>query len=308
MAATNSATAIGKLLEKASKDGKKVLVTGGSGYVGGELVKELEKHGVDYVSVDKKNPTGKKSVCLDLCDRKATAEAIERFKPDVLVHCGTNSALAYRDNFAESFRNDAIAMVNILEPLSKLPSCRLVYFSSSYVYSGLDAKKPVSEEATLDPVHNFGVAKSFFERLVLQGHPSAVVFRLSSVFGPGNALNPNAIFSMAKECLGKKELTVWGAGSRKMQYVCMSDVLAYVCEAFTMQPGIYNLGGSDYLSVAESAGMIADFFGAEVKFLKDKKEGETLPFMDCSKLRRASASHITPFPTALKEYLGLLRC
>ncbi len=300
-------TGIDKLLAAAKKAGKKVLVAGGFGYLGGELVKQLELCGVDYLSVDKKNQAGKRSICLDFCDRKATAEAIAKFKPDVFVHCGTNSALAYRDNFLESFREDSSALANILEALSKLPDCRLIYFSSSYVYSGLDVKQQVDESAVLHPSHNFGVAKSFFEQFALRIHPSTVIFRLSSVFGPGNALNPNAVFNMAQECLKTGQLTVWGAGSRKMQYVYMSDVVANICAAFGMESGIYNLGGSEYLSVAESARMIAGFFGAKVVFLKDKKEGETLPFMGISKLKRSSAASITPFSSSLKEYFTLLR-
>ncbi len=296
------------MLEKIWKSDTKVLVTGGLGYVGSELVKQLEHHGIDYVSVDKKNPAAKKRVIfLDLCDRQKTAEVIGKFKPDVFVHCGTNSALAYCDHFLESFREDAAAIANILESLSKLPGCRLVYFSSSYYYSGHSPKERVSELVSLQPSHNFGVAKSFFEQLVLRSHPNTVVFRLSSVFGPGNASNPNAVFNMAKECLETGRLTVWGTGSRKMQYIYMKDVITYICEVFTLQPGIYNLGGNEYLSVAEAAKMIADFFGASLVFLKDKKEGETLPFMETAKLKRSLADHISPFKDSLKEYLELLR-
>lgn len=296
------------MLEKIWKSCTKVLVTGGFGYIGAELVKQLVRQGIDYVSVDKKNPATRKNVIsLDLCDRQKTAEVIGKFNPDVLIHCGTNSALAYRDHFLESFREDAIAIANIIEALSKLPGCRLVYFSSSYCYSGLSPKERVTESVSLQPSHNFGVAKSFFEQLVLRSHPSTVIFRLSSVFGSGNAINPNAVFNMAKECLETGTLTVWGTGSRKMQYVYMQDVLNYICEAFTLEPGIYNLGGNEYFSVAESASMISDFFGARVVFLKDKREGEMLPFMDTAKLKRISADHITPFRDSLKKYLVLLR-
>jgi nucleoside-diphosphate-sugar epimerase len=295
------------MLKKTWKSGIKVLVTGGFGYIGSELVKQLEKAGIDYVSVDKKNTSATKNdIFLDLCDREKTIEVIGKFTPDVIVHCGTYSALAYRDHFIDSFREDAAVTANILESLSKLPDCRLIYFSSSYYYSGYSTKEMVSESVLLQPVHNFGVVKSFFEQLVLRSHPGTVIFRLSSVFGPGNAINPNAIFNMAKECLETGRLTVWGTGSRKMQYVYINDVNNYILEAFTIQPGIYNLGGNEYISVAESAKMIADFFGANLVFLKDKKEGEMLPFLDTAKLKRSSIDHITPFQDSLEEYLKLL--
>lgn len=296
-------TAIGELLDECRRTKTRILVSGGFGYIGSEYVKQLEIHGIDYVSVDKNNPPGKRTVSLDLCNKEKTAKVISSFKPDVFVHCGTNSALAYRDHFLGSFTDDAAAMANILESLSLLPACRLVYFSSSYSYSGLSTKDRVSESVALQPSHNFGVSKSFFEQLALRNHPSTVTFRLSSVFGSGNALNPNAVLSMAKECIETGKLTVWGTGSRKVQYVYMRDVLAYICEARVLQPGIYNLGGNEYVSMAEIANMVADFFGASLVFLKDKKGGETLPFMDTAKLKRFSADQFTPLKDSLDEYL-----
>jgi len=285
--------------------GKRVLVTGALGYVGSSLVGILRREGIDVLAVDKR--AGHGSVTLDLCDRKETIGAVGRFRPDFVVHCGTHSALAYKGGFLPSFREDASALANLLEALSGFPGCRLVFFSSSYVYSGLDVSRLVSESSLLNPSHDFGVAKSFFEQFVLRSHPDSVVFRLSSVFGPGNALNPNAVLGMARECMDSGKLAVWGSGSRKMQYVYMADVLRCVARAFTIHPGIYNLGGSDYLTVANSAGMIADFFKVNVVFLRDRKEGETLPFMDCSALAKAAGVRMTPFGEALSEYLGTLQ-
>ncbi len=302
-----SALAFDRLLEREKQKGARVLVTGGFGYIGGELVRALARHEIDHISVDAKNPGGDGAVALDLRDRAGTRAVIEGFEPDVVVHCGTHSALAYRDQLIGAFNDDAAALTCILEPLASRPTCRLIYFSSSYVYSGLAPGDPVSESTKLQPSHNFGVAKSFFEQLALRSHPSTVVFRLSSVFGPGNALNPNAVFNMAKECLEAGKLTVWGAGLRRMQYVYMQDVLTYIGQAFTGTPGILNLGGSEYPSVAESAEAIAAFFGAEVAYLRDKKEGDTLPFMDTAKLRHSTNDFFTPFRDSLNEYLGLLQ-
>jgi len=125
------------MIERIRKSSMKVLVAGGFGFVGSEFVKQLENNSIDYVSVDKKDHAAKKrTIFLDLCDRQKTTELIEKFKPDVFVHCGTNSALAYRDHFLESFREDAHALTNIIESLPKIPDCRLIYFSSSYYLVG----------------------------------------------------------------------------------------------------------------------------------------------------------------------------
>jgi nucleoside-diphosphate-sugar epimerase len=287
--------------------GTKVLVTGGFGYVGGAVVRRLEQDGIDYLSVDRRYPRSKaNTVAIDLRDCAATAALIGEYKPDILVHCGTNSAIAYRDSFVQAFRGDAGATSNILEALAGLRGCRLIYFSSSYCYSGLPRSEMVSETTPLLPSHNFGVSKAFFEQLVRRSHPNTVVFRLSSVFGPGNAMYPNSVFQMATECLGTGKVTVWGTGSRNMQYVYIDDVVSYIVAAPVLAPGLYNLGGDEYLSIADSAKMIAEILGAELIFLPDKREGETLPFMLTDELKRSAGNHFIPFTTALSQYLKSL--
>jgi UDP-glucose 4-epimerase len=289
------------------KAAAKILVTGGCGYVGSELVKELTNRGIEYLSVDNRVAVVEKGqVRADLRERARVLELINTFKPEMLVHCATHSALAYRDHFVNAFRDDALVISNILESLTGLAACRLVAFSSSYCYSGLSTQLPASEDMPLQASHNFGVAKLFFEQLMARVHISTVVFRLSSVFGPGTALHPNAILGMAKECFESGKLTVWGSGTRKMQYIHVGDAVRYILGASAVDPGVYNLGGNEYTSVAETAKAIADFFGVEMEFLRDKREGETLPFMSTGKLKRAFGDDITPFARSLGSYLEFL--
>lgn len=274
----------------------RVLVTGAAGYIGSRLVPFLQDRcpGVSIRVVDK-------TLDFDLADRRKTIEAMREFQPDILVHLATHSALAYQRDFSTSFREDALVLDNILQGME--PDGRLVYFSTSYVYSGLPAGRPVTEESALKPSHSFGAAKSFFEQLISHVHPESVVFRLFSVFGRGNYLFPNSVHTMVKECRGKQTVTVWGEGKRKMQYVYLQDVLECLLKGASIAPGIYNVGGDEYLTTAEVARTIAQVFGGDVIFLKDKKEGETLPFGDNAKIKRACGRDgFTPFAQAIREY------
>ncbi len=295
---------VSDLLEKVKN--KRVMVLGSSGYIGSELVKELINNNIIYFGIDKLESSLDNVLCFNLCKKEKTINSIKKNSPDHVVHCGTYSALAYKNNFLESFREDAQALTNILEALYDEPQTRLLYLSSSYIYSGLDSQEQVNEQSVLNPTHNFGIAKSFFEQFILRIHPNSIIFRLSSVFGPGKYLNPNAITNFAKECMEQNKLTVWGSGSRKMQYVYNKDVVKYIVQSFSIEPGIYNLGCDEYISVAETAKMIAEYLDTEVEFLKDKKEGETLPFMDNTKLKKAASKlDFAPFSIALREYLKI---
>jgi nucleoside-diphosphate-sugar epimerase len=290
-------------MDTSSLIGKKVIVTGGRGYIGGQLIKALEKAQISYLSIDKLNTPSETTASFNLCDEKEVQKSIAAFQPDLFIHCGTHSAIAYRDNFLNSFTEDSIAISNILKHLPQ--ECLFIYFSSSYVCSGLTGK--ITESTPLSPSHNFGIAKSFFEQFALRIHPNTVIFRLSSVFGPGESQHPNAVLGMAQECMNTNSLTIWGEGKRMMQYVYMSDVITAILKSPKIQPGIYNLGGDEYLSVTEAAKKIAELFSAKVTFLKEKKEGDTLPFMENGKLKKAAALHFTQFTDALNEYLPLLK-
>ena len=285
----------------------RLLITGGSGYIGNQLIDRCISLKIPFSAIDKAKHKDKKDIVkLNLCNRKQTLDFIRKTSPNVIIHCGTNSALAYKNKFIEAFREDAIALSNLLEGISELSECRLIYFSSSYVYSGLPAGEVVQESMALQPDHNFGVAKLFFEQFALRSNPGTVIYRLSSVYGPGNAIYPNAIYTMAMECLRNNKLTVWGAGSRKMQYVYMDDVLDCIVNGFTTDAGIYNLGGDEYITVSEVAKLIADFYDAEIVYLHNKKEGETLPFMSTMKLTKTLNKKFNPSSNSITEYLQTL--
>lgn len=285
----------------------KVVITGSLGYIGSELLKQAGKQGIICLPIDKEYRNKSGGLCVDLRDYKKTARAVKNFRPTVLFHAGTHSALAYRDNFLGSFAEDAEALTNVLKSLLPMPNCKLIYFSSSYAYSGLPTKQKVSEDSPLKPNHNFGIAKSFFEQFILKNRPNSVIFRLSSVFGQGRAKNPNTILNFAKECLERGEITLWGSGKRKIQYIYIKDVIDCALKGFGLKSGIYNLGGDDYISVADAARAIANFYKSRIVFLKDKPEGETLPFLDNNKLKTAlKKKKFTPFFAALTEYLNTL--
>ena len=90
-----------------------------------------------------------------------------------------------------------------------------------------------------------------------------------------------------------------------MQYIYLEDVVSSTLEGATLPPGVYNLGGRGHTTVADTAARIAEFFGASTEFLREKREGETLPAMNIGKLREASAEqHLTALEVALPRYLA----
>lgn len=285
----------------------RVIITGSLGYIGSELLREATVRNLQCLPIDKDYEPKAEGLCLNLGEHEKTVKAVEDFNPDILIHAGTHSALAYRNGFLNACTEDFQALLGILKSLASKSRCRLIYFSSSYVYSGLPKYEVVREDRPLLPSHNFGVAKSFFEQFILKNHPNSVIFRLSSVFGPGQAKHPNTILRFVQECKEKGAITLWGKGARKIQYIFMRNVIQYTFQGFSLEPGVYNLGGDDYSSVADTARVITDFYKGSATLHTDKPEGETLPFLDNTKLKMVSKKNFfTPFSVALTDYLNSL--
>lgn len=285
---------------------KKILITGALGYVGSVLVKKLDELEIDYKAIDKRTNGNGKVTCLDLTSPPETIKFLKNYDPDYIFHFGTHSALAYRDNLVDSFQDDFMSVANMKRSCLK-KDCRIIYFSSSYVYSGRSGDGLASESEILKPTHNFGYAKIFFEELILREFNNSVILRLSSVFGPGDAQHPNAIFNMLNECKKSGIVTIWGSGSRKMQYIYIDDVVDILLGSDSLQSGIYNLGGEEYVSTRDTASSVANILNAKIKYLSEKLEGETLPFMTVNKIKENFPRFsFKKFGDSLNHYISLI--
>ena len=285
---------------------KKILVTGALGYIGSVFVKKLDELEINYKAIDKRTNGHDKVICLDLTSPLETIKFIKNYGPDYIFHFGTHSALAYRDNLVDSFQDDFMSVSNIKRSGLK-KDCRIVYFSSTYVYSGRVGEGLASENEILKPSHNFGYAKLFFEELILREFNNSVILRLSSVFGPGDAQHPNAIFNMVRECKKSGLVTIWGSGARKMQYIYIDDVVDILLGSDCLPSGIYNLGGEEYVSTRDSASTVANILNAKIEYLAEKPEGETLPFMTVNKIKENFPKfYFKKFRDSLYGYISLI--
>jgi dTDP-4-dehydrorhamnose reductase len=182
----------------------RILVTGGAGFVGSNLVHVFARHGHDVVA-----PTHAQ---LDLTDAPATARAVERAAPDAIVHGaiwnGFGGLLADRRRAWDSFVGATRNVVAAAE------SAHVVLISTDWVFDGTQG--PASEDDPPNPVNAYGFLKAASELVVGE---RGTVARIAGVQGvhrarPATPREQDAGFgylvaSVAEALKAGRRFTVW---------------------------------------------------------------------------------------------------
>ena len=264
---------------------EKIMVTGAMGFIGNNLFRRLESSN-NVIGIDKLASNNPKIHQIDLVNYENVSTIINDFSPSIIFHLGTNSAGYYGDNFLEAYDEDSRSLMNILYNIKLNSDIRLIFMSSSYVYSGIDSSNIVQENMNLSPSHNFGISKYFFEKLIKRNCKEYVIYRLSNVLGFKNQINKTAVTDWLAEAQKDNDIIIWGKGKRKLQYIDMEDLLQIITYKSNFSKGIYNLGSENYHSMKFVSTKIASMSNSKVIFLEDKPEGFSLPFMNISKLQK----------------------
>ena len=188
----------------------KVLVTGGAGFIGSHLVRQLldAKHDVtvlDNVSTGtwQHLPQGKDTcTCWEMDIRdKAAREKIEQAKFDIIVHLAAQTMVdvSIKDPEFDASEN-VMGTVNILEAARHSGVQRIIFASTAASYGDVtEDKLPIREEETLAPMSFYGLTKVVAEKWVVSGSCGIKRLRISGVMSR-SVLNMDTCSVMLFSC------------------------------------------------------------------------------------------------------------
>ncbi|WP_061295104.1 sugar nucleotide-binding protein [Herbidospora cretacea] len=219
----------------------RILVVGGSGFLGGEIVRQAAAGGHVVAATYLSNP-GPPDLAgwrpLDLRDRTAVTETIRETAPDVVVNA------AYRQSDWPTTADGAAHVA------AAATGRRLVHVSSDAVFSG--AAVTYAEEAIPDPVYPYGAAKAAAETAVRAVDPTAVIARTSLIVGDGGSPHERLVHSLAGGAPG----ILFTDAVRCPVHV--RDLAAALLElADSDRSGIHHVAGADAVSRHELGILIA---------------------------------------------------
>ena len=317
---------------------KRVIITGGNGFIGRHLVKRLAaSKPITVILIS--NTVGMSTNFLndtrlpedmpltfhnaDIRDRKAIANIFRDVGADTCIH------LAAKISVAESIKNPQETMdINVNGTLNVLEACHrsgvdsFVFASSAAVYG--DVKKlPISEDESLKPLSPYGKSKMLAEQHVLSYKQlrkikNTTSLRIFNVYGEGQTTESDVITRFAKTLLNGIPPTIYGRGIQTRDFISVHDVIdaillsirfmEYSDNKASMFSSVFNIGTGIPTSISQLAQKLITIFGINLQPIHiDSEEGEsgiTHSYADMTKAKEIL--HFVPkkrIDTGLKEMI-----
>ena len=267
--------------------GKRILITGASGFVGSHLAGELRRQGSEVLALDTKNEDS-----VDIRDWQRVRDFVSKSGGlDLVYHLAALMFVPYSlENPRETCEVNVLGTLNMLE-LCRLYNIKNFVFSSSYIY-GHPQYLPVDEKHPVNPTSPYARSKFMGEILCKAYHEdyslNCSILRAFNIYGEGQSdsfLIPSILKQMPS---GKIELM---DPEPRRDFVYISDVVkAYIRAGEYSKSGfnIFNIGYGLSYSVDEIVNKVIKCWGkkVDVSYKDSRRQGEIMDvFADVRKAR-----------------------
>lgn len=244
-----------------AEDGRPLLVLGGSGQVGGAILREAKRRGLSAIGTYREHL----QPGLFHWDGGVTslADLLYTLNPFIVVYAaGLINVDACEGREEEADRWNEAVPSEIARLCRGL--CRFVYFSTEYVFDG--ATGPYSEDDPVNPLSAYGRSKAHGEKRVLSANPSALVVRTTVVYGP-ETQEKNFVAQLRRRLGRAERMRVPEDQVSSPTY--NEDLAARTLDLLEREAtGVWHVAGPDVMNRFSFARLAAEAFGLDVTLVQ----------------------------------------
>ncbi len=264
--------------------GRRILVTGGSGFIGRHVVATLGAAGADVRVVDlQPHPDPAVDVVLgDIADGETVDAALDGGFDGIVHLAAVTSILRSIEHPAATYRTNVEGTQRVLEG-ARAAGVGALVFASTNAVTGPMEEPAITERAVLRPLTPYGATKAAGE--MLMSAYSAVYgvrctrVRLTNVYGPGMQAKDSIIARLMRAIRLGTTFEIYGDGTQVRDYVHVSDVVAAVGLALADErwEGPVVIGAGRSLSVLDVVDEVRSVTGAELRVTHGPAKAGEMP-------------------------------
>ncbi len=251
---------------------KRILVTGGAGFIASHIIDRLLARGDEVLAIDTFATARRDTlpqhdrlrlVEYTIADAQRVDELAGEFEPDIVVH----AAASYKDpdDWAEDARTNALGTANVVKAAQRVGVSRIVYFQTALCYGLRPQEQPITLGHPLDPKDSsYAISKTAGEWYVRLSNLDWISLRLANVYGPRNLSGPLPTFY--QRLTDGKPVFVLDA---RRDFVYVDDLVDVAVKAIDGggETGVYHVSSGADVS-------IKDLFDATIKAMDHRLDEE----------------------------------
>ncbi len=279
----------------------RVMVTGGSGFIGSHLVNKLidEGHSVSVLDVAPAccdSRTDKiQMIRGDFGDVNLLQDCLDGV--DVVYHLAwTTIPKTSNENPTLDISSNLVGTIRLLEASLRSGVKRVIFNSTGGTVYGHSCSVPISEDNITNPICSYGITKLAVEKYLglfqYIGNLDYVVFRISNAYGPRQDPRGGVGFISAAltSVINRKPLDVWGDGTVIRDYIYVDDIIQALIMASNVDfpRGVYHISSGVGLSINEVIKIVGKVAGTrpDVRYTCGRDFDVPKVVLDNTKLRK----------------------
>ena len=300
---------------------KLVLILGGYGFLGTNIVKYVDAHMRDkyrFIVFDKSDhhlggvecDSIIKTYAGDFSDAELIEHIFQENNIDLIIHTLSTTVPVDSANVRYDVETNLLPTLDVLALMVKYGVKDIVYISSGGAVYGTRENKAHEESDAVYPISSYGVVKVATEKYMMQYAQlyglSPLILRLSNPYGPYHYSMKQGVINIAIEkALRNEPLQIWGDGKGKKDYIYVEDFVDILFRLIDLSISnqVINIASGTLLSVNDIARAVHKLVPTFESIHADNQKFDASHFeLNTNKLKSFIGDYpFTPFPEGLQK-------